>query len=100
VLSRSQDGIGFRGDGHGGAHPYKIQSEPVPARPLSASWCGALDLYGNVWEIVTMRDPRVAGDTVTAMIGGSFRHDDGWFLPRPLESVPADDVGFRIAVDA
>ncbi len=57
-----------------------------PTRPAGASWCGAQDMFGNVWEIVAEN----------VMLGGSFRHHDGWNYPRPPESVPDDAAGFRV----
>lgn len=64
----------------------------VPARPLGASWCGAHDMAGNVWEWA--EDGR--------RFGGSFRSDLSDGLPFRFtengELQPADDVGFRVAL--
>jgi hypothetical protein len=76
----------------------------VPARPAGASWCGAHDMAGNVFELVESG----------LAFGGSFRSPDmtGW--PRntgPLEGrtrpdgrrgldSSRDDVGFRVALSA
>lgn len=62
----------------------------VPARPLGASWCGAHDMFGNVWELT--QDGRVAG--------GSFRIHHLHNRIEPGQATPADDVGFRVALSA
>jgi formylglycine-generating enzyme required for sulfatase activity len=68
----------------------------VPARPLGASWCGAHDMAGNVWE---WNEDRTA-------LGGSFRTDleNGHpiFNGAPMGWQPEarDDVGFRVALSA
>lgn len=63
----------------------------VPARPRSASWCGALDL----WHVLeTLDDGRV--------IGGSFRSNEWRARGLEIEEAdfgrPHDDVGFRVAI--
>lgn len=81
----------------------------VPARPLGASWCGAHDMAGNVWEFVE-------GLGVPAACGGSFRGDErslcATWAPQnlnlfsrrygetPTEIGIRDDVGFRVALSA
>lgn len=74
----------------------------VPARPLGASWCGAQDMAGNVWEWIDRADG--------CAIGGSFRASaDGladfvgaaWLTPTVADrGLAGDDVGFRVALDA
>jgi formylglycine-generating enzyme required for sulfatase activity len=79
----------------------------VPARPLGASWCGAHDLCGNVWEMTSGR----TGGRYGLMLGGSFRSiDDEPFqgeegLRKSLTwggpiGEPSDEVGFRVALSA
>lgn len=75
----------------------------VPARPAGASWCGALEMAGNVNEWVT------SGTRVYDAIGGSYRDH---MIPSlwPLRGDHAgmslersqgyDDVGFRVALSA
>jgi hypothetical protein len=80
----------------------------VPARPKGASWCGAHDIAGNVWELV---DP--FGPAPAVAMGGSFRSPESelgatWAPSGALFSqrgrawqvTPRDDVGFRVALDA
>lgn len=76
--------------------------ELAPARPLGASWCGAHDMCGNVFEMVSSG----------LAFGGSFRSSDLFGWPRntgpirsdwetnPLASRGRDDVGFRVALSA
>lgn len=65
-----------------------------PAHPLGASWCGAHDLAGNVWEWTSEG----------GQWGGSFRTTwwpEAGLGPRAREHLsPADDVGFRVALSA
>lgn len=86
------------------AHERKISSgKYVPARPQGASWCGAMDMAGNVWEWVGEGSAH----------GGSFRNDLNHTPgPHGFESrlgrwdhqqgpdTTADDVGFRVALSA
>lgn len=66
----------------------------VPARPSGASWCGAQDMAGNVWEWTAQR----------SHIGGGFReHVLVTSSGSPVERIGlegADDVGFRVALSA
>lgn len=87
----------------------------MPARPLGASWCGAHDLAGNVYELTD------GGEA----LGGSFRTEpmeafperrrrdgmtaleahfpDGRVEGVPLRYLipePQDDLGFRVALSA
>jgi formylglycine-generating enzyme required for sulfatase activity len=71
---------------------------PVDAYPEGASWCGAEDLVGNVWEWVA--DP--PDDDGWRRVRGGCHLDTGWGL-RPSRALAADPVratattGFRIA---
>lgn len=62
----------------------------APARPLGASWCGAQDMAGNVYELT---DERLA-------YGGSFRTDMRETTVTGPVSNSRDDVGFRVALSA
>lgn len=59
-----------------------------PARPRSASWCGAHDMVGHVWEWCTDAFGR----------GGSYASGPSVGQAKQVEL--GDDVGFRVAVDA
>lgn len=76
----------------------------VPARPLGASWCGAMDMAGNVWEWLSH-----AGGGYAA--GGSFRSQpealctavsSHWFFGAPPSDgrIASDELGFRVALSA
>lgn len=79
----------------------RIGTEPAGSRPRGASWCGALDLAGNVLEWCADPAPPVGGAR-----GGSWftespddlraacRLRDGW------DSNPSPFHGFRLAKDA
>lgn len=72
------------------AHP--ATGRLVPARPRGASWCGAHDMCGNVWERVAESD---------RIFGGSFlsRADTlARSITRPINSAPSNAVGFRVAL--
>lgn len=69
----------------------------APARPLGASWCGAHDMCGNVWEWTSDR----------TALGGSFRTNLGEAggtifngAPHGWEPEARDDIGFRVALSA
>lgn len=69
--------------------------EGLPARPLGASPCGALDMVGHVWE-------RTESDSRRGLAGGSFRHGPsvalghGWTSSPPTRA--EDSIGFRVAL--
>lgn len=69
-----------------------------PARPLGASWCGAQDMAGNVWEMLADDD----GSGIRLHIGGSFRSSasdlSSDLTPRAIYGAPYDSVGFRVAL--
>lgn len=91
------------------------RTAPVGAYPSAASWCGALDLAGNVWEWTSSlvwpypyqaddgrEDPQAAGDRI--MRGGSW-YDYPWYMrsTERIGTVPTwtyDFVGFRCAVSS
>lgn len=85
----------------------KTQPKPdgrrMPARPDGASWCGAHDMAGNVWE----------WRSDVSALGGSFRTECGPQLDMPISERLAtangfdwrpnfsrDDIGFRVAISA
>lgn len=83
------------------ADPTGLRIVAIPERPLGASWCGAHDMAGNVWEWNADR----------SALGGSFRTvlESGVpfttgghpiFDGSPMGWAPEarDDVGFRLAV--
>lgn len=68
----------------------------VPVRHRGASWCGAIDMVGNVEEW-----------TVDGLaLGGSFRHSlEGqgarvWMQSRDVHEGELEECGFRVALDA
>lgn len=78
-----------------------VLGSSAPARPAGASWCGAQDMGGNVWEW------RSDGSA----LGGSFRSEGGPRLDEMLSiseglcrangfPMPElrDDIGFRVAL--
>ncbi len=78
-----------------------VPHEEIPARAGGASWCGAQDMAGNVWEW------RSDGSA----LGGSFRTEGGPQLHQPISrrlaevnglpwSGSRDDIGFRVAISA
>ena len=83
-----------------GPAPVVASDPPVPSRPLGASWGGAQDMAGNVWEWVSD-----GGVSDGVALGGSFRTEFG---SSPFHNTRAaqaaqdinrrDDVGFRVAL--
>jgi formylglycine-generating enzyme required for sulfatase activity len=88
------------------------KTAPVGSRPGSASWVGALDMSGNVWEWVSslyLPYPYEAGEAENAddtnslrvLRGGSwFNFDSNLRAPLRLKYYPIDDYydyGFRCA---
>ena len=88
-----------------------------PARPLGASWVGALDMSGNVWEWVSSlyqpypynpNDGRENPSDTTSLRGlrgGSWFNDEPNWLPaafrrRDTTDKTSSDGGFRCARDA
>lgn len=67
----------------------------VPARPLGASWCGAQDMAGNVWELTT-EGGQWGGSFHWAEIDMSRNHAN-YYAARDGRW---DDVGFRVALSA
>jgi serine/threonine-protein kinase len=82
---------------------------PVASYPSGASWCGALDMAGNVWEWVTDRyGPYPSGtqvDPVGPSTGEGIARGGGWgSMPSSYRTAQRrnhgaelsdDDVGFR-----
>lgn len=72
-----------------------LSTDPlVPARPKGASWCGAHDLCGNVWERVAEPD---------RLCGGSFNSTAETLarsILQPISSAAQNAVGFRVALSA
>ena len=71
---------------------------PVDAHPEGASWCGAEDLVGNVWEWVA--DP--PDDDGWRRVRGGCHLDTGWGMRASRALVAEPDratatTGFRIA---
>jgi formylglycine-generating enzyme required for sulfatase activity len=105
--------IALRGNFGGPNAPS--DTTPVGSYKWGASWCGALDMAGNVWEWTSSlyadypyfasdgrEDPNADGDRV---------HRGGQFIASPLEArcacrgkagpdLAGDDVGFRVVMDA
>ncbi len=79
----------------------------VPARPTGASWCGAHDMLGNVWQLVE-REPesptRSPGTTRTLALGASWKSDHGSLMASLQSNYyglgASDDIGFRAALSA
>ncbi len=89
------------------------QTADVGSKPGGASWVGALDMSGNVWQWVNTlytdypydaSDGRESNEnTVNGRVlrGGSWRHNE-YFLPAATRtnydpSLTVDDFGFRCA---
>jgi formylglycine-generating enzyme required for sulfatase activity len=90
---------------------------PVGSYPSGASWCGALDLVGNVWEWVAdwhgpyplMRQKNPTGPergSERLIRGGSWYHNDEYGFLRAANRHPFDPrdynhlIGFRCVVPA
>ena len=89
----------------------------VGSLPAGASWCGALDMAGNVWEwVADWYDDSYYGDsppenpagpdsgTDRAMRGGAWIDTEAWVRCTVRHQNPpwsrCDDVGFRCAIPA
>jgi len=72
-----------------GRHAGVARYELVPARPLGASWCGAMDMVGHVRHWVQHGE----------ILGGSFRCSNVWTSSPGLNGT-SDDLGFRVVIDA
>jgi len=94
------------------AHGCSSAAAKVGALPEGASWCGVLDMAGNVWEWVADRYGPYASEAVHSPMGpeeGVLRvtHGGGWHASEQelrcayrLESAPGSHVGcvgFRCA---
>jgi formylglycine-generating enzyme required for sulfatase activity len=92
------------------------QTSNVGSRPAGASWVGAQDMSGNVWEWVSslnqdypyvVDDGREEGDNLTGervMRGGGWRNDSDFYLRAPYRFAHTIDyqvnsLGFRCARD-
>ena len=86
---------------------------PVSAFPAGASWCGALDMAGNVWEWVADRfteypgasdDSPAESDGTRVLRGGSWGYCPAFARAAYRYPVPAGAdylaVGFRCAISA
>ena len=87
---------------------------PVGSRPDGASWVGALDMSGNVWEWTSTlyrdypyaddgrEDPAIAGERVVR--GGSYLAGDGFLRAANRAGFAPDmkygDMGFRCVRDS
>ena len=76
-----------------------VAPQPVGSYPTGASWVGAEQLSGNVWEWVA----GTGDDGWVTVRGGSYLdHEWGVRASRALDADPAratDTTGFRIAID-
>lgn len=99
-------------DGSEGFHTYSVGS-----RPGGASWVGALDMSGNVWEWVSSKDlpypyapddgrEDLTGEDMRVMRGGSFNTDTTFFGLRSasrygdIPSYELINLGLRCARDS
>lgn len=96
VLERAKDLIARGAKLHLRGQDLDALDELHPSRPGGASWCGALDMAGNAWEI----------DADGTCHGGCYANDVTQLLSAlhsPIghaTHLPRQDVGFRVALDA
>jgi formylglycine-generating enzyme required for sulfatase activity len=103
-------GVGAYDDGY-------AQTAPVGSYPEGGSWCGALDMAGNVWEWVAdwhgaypltrQRNPRGPEEGSERLIrGGSWFENDEYGFLRADNRHPFEPraenylIGFRCVVPA